>query len=393
LVLSRNYPNDVMPVLGLWVEGLVRHCARQCEVRVVAPVPYCPPLPALSENYTRLRRVPTQEIRDDIPVVHPRFLLPPGYAFHGLESIPYYLAAVRSIDRLRKEFDFDLIHAHFSFPDGWAAACLGRRYGVPVLITEQAPWRPWMDDYKLVRLQALWAARQSRFHIAISRSVRDEIVHFAGESERLRVIPDGVDTSVFTLARNGVRRIPNQILFVGAVRPVKGADILLRAMRLLQDRGRELKLVLVGDPYYGAYRKEYDRLRVLASELGLQADVEFAGRKSQEELVRYMQQSAVLVLPSRKESLGMVLAEALACGTPVVATRCGGPEDIVNENVGVLAPPGDAEALASGIAHVIDNHYRYIPEELRAYAVEHFDWEQIAARVMELYAEAVENHG
>ncbi len=389
LVLSRNYPNDVMPVMGLWVEGLVRYCAGLCDIRVVAPVPYCPPFPGLSESYTRFRRIPPRETRQGVDILHPRFLLPPGYAFHGLESIPYYWSAAGCIDRLRRDFDFDIIHAHFSFPDGCVAARLGRRYGVPVIITEQAPWRPWMDDYKLARRQALWAACRSAFHIAISRSVRDEIVHFAGHSDRLRVIPDGVDTSVFTLPRNGIRRLSNRILFVGVVRPAKGVDVLLRALRLLNDRGRVVELAMVGDPYYQAYRKEYDRLRRLVSELGLDAQVEFAGRKSEDELVRYMQESALLVLPSRKESLGMVLAEAISCGTPVVATRCGGPEDIVNDQVGVLVPTENPEALADGIAHVLDRRAQYDPEHLHRYIEENFSWESVARRVMPLYTEAV----
>src|SRR5260370_25664697 len=102
-----------------------------------------------------------------------------------------------------------------------------------------------------------------------------------------------------------------------------------------------------------------------------------------------MQESGVLVLPSRRESSGMVLVEGIAGGTPVVATRCGGAEDIVNDKVGVLVPLEDPAALATGIADVIDHRDRYDREELHAYAVEKFSWERIAAKVMGLYAEAV----
>jgi glycosyltransferase involved in cell wall biosynthesis len=391
LFLSRSYPNSAMPLLGLWVEGLVQCLAKRCEVRVVSPVPYCPPLPGLNETYARFRRIPASETRESIAVLHPRILLPPGYWYHGLESLTYYMAVVRQIDRLRRHFDFDIIHGEFSFPDGWVAARLGRRYGVPVLITEHAPWRPWMDDYRLVRSQAVWAARNSAFHIAVSKSVRDEIAGFTGESPGLRVIPNGIDTSLFTLPRTRVEPKLDQILFVGAVRPVKGLDVLLKALRQLKDNGRDLKLLVIGEAFFRTYRAEYDRLRRMARDLGLESQVDFMGGKTPSQLVPYMQESAMLVLPSRKESLGMVLVEAIACGTPVVSTLCGGPEDIVNDKVGVLVPSDDPAALAAGIAHIIDHRESYNPEELRAYAEAKFSWERVTTQVMTLYKEAIES--
>src|SRR5262249_30211794 len=140
---------------------------------------------------------------------------------------------------------------------------------------------------------------------------------------------------VFTLSHEP-RESKKQILFAGAIRPTKGVDVLLQAMRMLVQRGRHETLTIVGESYYQSYQVEYNRIRHMAADLGLQGTVQFVGGKSQAELARYMQQSSLLVLPSRKESLGMVLAESLACGTPVVATRCGDPEDIVTDQVGVL---------------------------------------------------------
>ena len=91
----------------------------------------------------------------------------------------------------------------------------------------------------------------------------------------------------------------------------------------------------------------------------------------------------------RAESFGSVLVEALACGTPVVATRCGGPEDIVTEAVGMLVPKEDSEALADAFQAVLDHPERYDPARLRAYAVESFSWERIARQTVALYQEAV----
>src|SRR5262249_13834193 len=110
------------------------------------------------------------------------------------------------------------------------------------------------------------------------------------------------------------------------------------------------------------------------------------------ELARYMQQSSVVVLPSRKESLGMVLVESLACGTPVVATRSGGPEDIVNEKVGVLVPPEDPEALADAIQRVLQRPEDFARADLTAYAFAKYSGTPMSKEYLELYQEALARH-
>jgi len=153
-----------------------------------------------------------------------------------------------------------------------------------------------------------------------------------------------------------------------------------------------VRLILVGESYFRNYQKEYDRLRQVAVDLGIAGCVNFAGKKPLTELVREIQKSALLVLPSRAESFGMVLVEALACGTPVVATRCGGPEDIVTEEVGILVPPEDPQALAAGIAQVMDRRSDYDPAKLRTYALERFGLESVGQQLRALYAEALSRY-
>jgi glycosyltransferase involved in cell wall biosynthesis len=378
-----------MELLGLWVQGLVRQSAQFCEVKVISPVPYCPPFPQIPENYSRFRRVMRGRWDDRVEILHPRFLAGPGYSTHSIEWLLYDAAIRRSVATMRKDFPFELVHAHSVYPDGVVAARLGQRYGVPVVITEQNLWRPWMDLYPSVRHRAIWAARQSAVQIAVSQAVRETIESYTGHLPQLTVIPDGVDGSVFSLPEDDANRGRDQILFVGAIRPVKGVDILLQAVRVLAGRGLNLNLILIGEAYYGRYRQEELRLRKLTAELDLQDRVRFAGKRLSVELARQMQQSAALILPSRAESLGMVLVEALACGTPVVATRCGGPEDIVNEQVGILVPPEDPEALANGIEHVLDHQADYDPVKLRAHALENFGLESVGARLADVYHKAM----
>jgi teichuronic acid biosynthesis glycosyltransferase TuaC len=388
LVLSRSYPNAVLPNLGLWVQRLVRHLTGLCQPRVISPVPYCPPLPGMS-LYTRFRWIPKQSHTQGIPVYHPRLLLGPGRSLYNLEALAYYFSVRRLVARLQREFPFDVIHAHFSYPDGVAAAWLGRRYGIPVVVTEHAPWRPWMDNYPLVRRQTLSVYADVDFYVAVSRSLRDMLAHFTGSTERIRVLPNGVERTVFTPPAPGEPYDRNQILFIGFLNHNKGVDILFRAMQLLWQRRPEARLVLAGGNFYRNPRRQEQRLRSLAENLRLGDRVRFLGPQPPQEVAKLMRQSALLVLPSRAESFGVVLVEALACGTPVLATRCGGPQDIVTEDVGILVPVDDAAALAGGMERILSERQRYSPARLRNYALERFSWDQIALETVDLYHEAV----
>jgi teichuronic acid biosynthesis glycosyltransferase TuaC len=389
LVLSRIYPNNVLPLSGLWVEGLTSALRRLCEVRVVSPVPYCPPVPN-GVSYGRYRQIPRRDRVSGIEVSDPRFLTGPARTLDPIEAASYYWGVRGDIARLRRDFPFDVIHAHFAYPDGAVAARLGHRYEVPVLITEHAPWVPWMVAEPVVRAQAVRASRKAAFHIAGSRFVRATIAQFTGDSDRLRTIPIGVDGQLFVPPPDESARDPDQILYVGRIHSIKGVDVLLRAMRVLVERRPSTRLTLVGGGFiYRGYQRQEEALRRLASELRLDGHIEFVGGRPPKEVAAWMQRSAVLVLPSRAEAFGAVLVEALACGTPVVATRCGGPEDVVADRVGRLVPSDDEEALAGAIEDVLANRDRYDPGQLRAYALEGFSWDTIARRTLALYEAAI----
>lgn len=390
LVLSRSYPNNLLPELGLWVKYLVHHCNNACELKVISPVPYFPPVSGF-EMYRRFRDVVRYSSGNGIEVFHPRFLVGPRRLLYISEALSYYMGIRSTADRLHHSFGFNLIHAHFSYPDGVVAVRLGRRYGVPVIITEHAPWRPnWIDKQRLIHWQALWAAKGSASLIAVSNYVRDTIIHFTGQPEKVRVIPIGVDGSIFTPHKGNNKVNKGQILYVGFINFNKGIDILLKAFCHILKRSPYAKLVMVGGSFYNDTMKQEERLRQMAKDLGLNNYVEFAGIKSPTEVAKYMRESTMLVLPSRAESFGAVLVEALACGTPVVATRCGGPEEIVNDKVGILVPREDDNALALAIEQILDHRHNYDPVQLRAYALKRFAWKNITHSIIDLYNEVLD---
>ncbi len=393
LVVSRPYPSDLLPTLGLWVETPTILLARSCEVVVVSAVPWCPPLPDAGplRQYVRFRGIARREVRSGVEVLRPRFLAGTGTSLYSLESRATYLAFRREVDRIRERFPFDLIHAHMIYPEGAVAHRLSRRYGIPFVVTEHAPWTERWFRARAVRREALAAAGAASSLLAVSTSVRDTIVSYTGDATRIRVIPVGVDAETFPLGKT--ERRPDQILFAGWINYTKGIDVLLRAMELLERRGHPGRLLLAGGAIYRNTRRQEERLRELAASLDLGDRVSFLGRQPQAEVARLMAQSAVVVLPSRAESFGAVLVEALATGTPVVATRCGGPEDIVTDEVGVLVRREDPEALADALVTVLRSRARYEPGLLREYALRHFGWDRVIEQIQDAYLEATGTPG
>jgi glycosyltransferase involved in cell wall biosynthesis len=224
---------------------------------------------------------------------------------------------------------------------------------------------------------------------AVSEAVRGSIEAIAGERVSTSLLPNVVDEQVFHAPGADDRWDPDQILFVGAVRHVKGLDVLLRAMAWLAPVRPRLRLLVLGEAIYGQWRRDELAVRKLCRELALEDRVRFAGRATPEAVAAAMRASAALVVPGRRESFSAVAIEALASGTPVVATRCGGPEEFLTGETGLLVNPEDPEGLGRGIDAVLSARARYAPEHLRDVAVGRFGVNAIAARLRALYTEVL----
>ncbi len=386
LVLSRSYPSDLFPALGLWVERPTQLLAERCDVHVISPTPWFPRVPSVGplREFTRFRSMPRREIRSGIEIERPRFVAGIGMSLYPFEALAQEVGMRRTIARLRLSFPFELVHAHMIYPEGVIAHRLARRYGVPFVVSEHAPWTDEWFVSPRVRRQALDAARAAAALLPVSGAARETMAAFGVAGDRVQVVPVGVDPELFRLGLSEERR-SDQILYVGWINYIKGVDVLLRAMTLLNGHRGTARLVLVGGAAYRSTRLKEEELRRLALALDLGDRVHFAGHKSLAEVATLMAESAVVVLPSRAESFGAVLVEALACGTPVVATASGGPQDIVRDDVGVLVPPENPGALAEAIDGVLKNRNRFDSEALRAYAIQRFGWQSIADRIEAVY--------
>jgi glycosyltransferase involved in cell wall biosynthesis len=219
---------------------------------------------------------------------------------------------------------------------------------------------------------------------ALSRALRDETAALGVPHDRLQVIPNSIDTTQFTPPTDQVRE--NIILFTGWLIKRKGVEYLLRALPVVLQACPHYRLVVIGEG------PEEASLKQLAVDLAIDDHIVFVGFLPQESVRDWMQRAKLLVLPSLEEGLGVVILEALACGTPVVASHVGGIVDMVTSEVGILTPVADVAALAEAILRIIEHQQNWfaLSQQARAHAVQHFSSAQIAGQYIKLYQSVLE---
>jgi glycosyltransferase involved in cell wall biosynthesis len=385
LLFSTLYPSSVKPGHGIFVETRLRELVktRAVDARVVAPVPWFPSASPRFGEYGRLAAVPRREIRNGIEVLHPRYPLLPRV---GMSTAPFLMAAATlpALRRLiRDGFEFDVIDAHYFYPDGVAAALLARRLGKPLTITARGSDLNLIGQYAWPRSLMRWAARQSGAAIGVSSTLVDVLRGWGVDAQRLHVMRNGVDLHRFSphpqrQAREelGLDGAP-LMLSVGHLVPLKGHHLVLRALPLLLADHPGARLAFVGEG------PERNRLQLLARELGVADKVRFAGYVDGAALAKWFSAADMLVLASSSEGWPNVLLEAMACGTPVASTAVGSaPEMLACEAAGVLIRERTAESVADAVRKLIEQ--RRSPSEVRRYA-EGFTWDATTQAQLDVF--------
>ncbi len=288
-----------------------------------------------------------------VPVDHPRYFFLPriGRAFYG----HFYKASVqRTFRRLVAEFQPDIVHTPWAYPDGWAAVRLGRAAGLPVVLLVHGSDVLLINTFPGRRKRTVEALRSADGVIAVSQDIAGHLLKMGVEQDRILVNYDGVDPALFhpgskseARAKLGLAEREPIVLFIGNLLPVKGIDVLLRAAEILARDGVSFRLVVIGQ---GSLRTALERQ---AADLGLQGRVRFTGPIPLAELPNWYRAADVFCLPSHSEGVPNVLLEASACGTPWVASNVGGIPEIANLGVSRLVPPDTPPALAAALRAVL----------------------------------------
>ena len=356
LLFSTLYPSSVRPGHGIFVETRLRELLKsgQVQTKVVAPVAWFFSKHARYGGYARLASTPLREQHHGIDVLHPRYFLPPKV---GMTIAPFLLAmgAVPAVKRLLEEgFDFDLIDAHYYYPDGVAAGMLARHFKKPFSVTARGSDINLLSRHLIPRKLIQWAGRRARASIGVSSALSQAMAEVGIPPSTLMTLPNGVDLERFHIEPQASARIElgwpaaPTLLFVGNLVENKGLHIAIEALSLLP----EFRLVVAGEG------SQQQALEVLAQRRNLTARVQFLGRVEQDQLARCYSAADILVLPSSREGWPNVLLESMACGTPVVATRVGGiPEIVTSDDAGRLLP----ERTAACVVAAVSDLWQHLP--------------------------------
>ena len=389
VLFSTLYPSAARPAHGVFVETRLRELLKHGEVqtRVVAPVPWFPSQNPRFGEYSRFAATLRREQRNGIDVLHPRYPLPPKV---GMTLAPLLLAlgARSALQRLRDEgFDFDLIDAHYFYPDGVAAALLAHWFKRPLVITARGSDINLIASHAAPRAMMRRAARLAGACVGVSAALVDAMAAIGLPRDRLHVMRNGVDLQRFhpvepTKARAllGLKGSP-LLLSVGNLVPPKGHDLCIDALALLRVQHPQAQLLILGGG------PERERLLAHAAERGVADAVTLAGTVPNAELAPWYSAADFLLLASSREGWPNVLLEAMACGTPALATRVGGiPEVINNARAGKLFDERSGEAIArciqSALGTPIDR------AAVRRHA-QQFGWDQTSHRQAELFSRLV----
>jgi glycosyltransferase involved in cell wall biosynthesis len=381
LTFGTLYPDRSRPRHGIFVETRLRQLLAQgdMEAVVVAPVPWFPFDHPVFGEYASYARVPAHEVRHGVAVHHPRYPMIPKL---GMTLAPW-LMALAVLPKLRRivrdGYDFDAIDAHYFYPDGVAATLLGRWLGKPVVITARGTDVNLIPRYHLPRRMIQWAARHCAAIVTVSHALRDTLLALGADGERTVALRNGIDLNMFQpidrrVAREHIGVSGPMLLSVGHLIEGKGHHVAIRALADLPG----FQLQIIGE---GPMRME---LAQLAHRYGVASRVRFEATLSQDLLSYYYSAADALVLASSREGMPNVVLEALACGTPVVATAVGGvPEILTTSAAGVLMSDYSPESLALGIRQLLSDY----PERIatRRYA-EHFGWAETAEGLRRLFA-------
>ena len=385
LTFSTLYPNSVSPSHGIFVETRLRHLLTSGEVesRVIAPVPWFPFRNAVFGEYARHAAVPSHEERNGLSVDHPRYLLLPTV---GMNSAPYALAraGLKTARRLIDSgYEFDLIDAHYFYPDGVAAVMIGKALGKPVVITARGTDINLIPQYPKPRQRILDAAHDCAAMITVCTALKDAIVGLGGTAEKITVLRNGVDLDLFKPEdRQRARQTFGMndrfaIASVGHLTERKGHHLVIESLAKMPDA--ELFIAGAGE--------EETRLRTLAEKLALATRVHFLGAIAQTKLRTLYSAVDCLVLASSREGWANVLLEAMACGTPVVASNVWGtPEVVATPAAGVLMDERSAEGIVTAIGRLRQTLPAY--ESTRRYA-EQFSWDATTSGQIEIFKRAI----
>lgn len=365
LILTHSYPDATHKWRGIFIQEQARALSTEHTIIVVYfKVDYSHFAPF--SDYSFIKRTDNQliiyevTITKSIPVITQYKYLSDTWRFLNKEIF----------NKSRPE----IINSHLSYPAGFLGAIIQKKKGIPNILSEHSAIKMYFRSF-LHKQCVIYALRKSKGVVSVSNALKGEMIQYC--SRQISVIYNIVDTDIFELAQSKAHDVIN-IGFLGGLNNTnKGLDLLLKSAPLL--KGIKFVLHIGGDGIL------LDTYKKMARELGIESCCVFYGEILRSNIRAFYSGLDIFVLPSRYETFGMVLVEAMASGVPVISTRCGGPQDIVIPSAGMLIEKDNAEELADAITTMVKNIGSYNREEIRNYARKTFGSSVFRERITKVY--------
>ncbi|MCI5043322.1 MAG: glycosyltransferase [Aquisalinus sp.] len=387
LSLTTLYPNAANPHHGIFVENRLRHVQKRhkLDLRVVAPVPWFPFKSEQFGAYAKYAKAPRSEKRHGIEVTYPRYLLVPKVGMTAA-ALTLQRCFEQEMERLLEDgWDFDVVDAHYYYPDGVAAARAAEKYGKPVLITARGTDINLIPQYPRQREMILEASAIAGASISVCQALKDEMGNIGLATEKIHVLRNGVDLDMFQPAERDAARQKldvsgKVILSVGHLIERKGHDLIIEALDDLPN----ITLMIAGDG------PDKSALMAQAQTSGVADRVRFLGAVPHHDLPSAYSAADVLVLASSREGWPNVLLEALACGTPCAVSPVWGNAEVINSpEAGIVCDSRSPEAISRAISELFQD----LPDrtQTRRFA-EQYSWDQTSDSLFSLFRQTVASH-
>lgn len=288
--------------------------------------------------------------------------------------------SLTNIDFIKKQLGpIDLIHSHVSYPGGYLTYRLSQHLEIPYAITEHMgpfPFDKYMKNGKPIEEIDL-AVKNASAILPVSDSLAERMSSFGYRQHT--VIPNMVDENLYKPDKQAKKSEKFLFFTLCGLEKPKGVEDLLRAIALWNPSPEKIQFQIAGD---GEDREYFHKL---ASDLNIDSLIHWLDYQPRSEIPKLMNRCDAFVLPSHHESFGIVYVEAIASGKPVIATRCGGPESIVNQWNGKLVPVGDVKALAEAMKSMMNQIDDYNPEKIREDFENRFSRKAVTKKITDQY--------
>lgn len=381
-IVSHSYPTYDTPSLVPFIKQEAHIIAKENKVNV--HIPSVLSLPFQKQFY---RSIHPNENR--LPLHRFLYISFPRRRLASITQKSLSKNLLKSIEKQKP----DIVHLHWLYPAGLSAPSL-KKAGYPVVITIHGG-----DWYSNVSNQKVMPLLENSLHkvdkiICVGKQLTDDISDYDPQlKSKLVHIPHGIDVNLFSPTANEERIVnksgfnaeKKHLLCVANLYHVKGIDLLIKAYSKISNPEKYHLHIISSASDEEAKSVVYK----LIDRNKLNQLITFHSSMKQKELVNLIRAADLLISPSRKEGFGLVVAEAIACGTPVLATRSGGPEEIVNPDCGMMVEANSADSLSAGLESILKNLDRYQSDIMHQYIKSNFSIESKKKKLLAVYRDII----